>query len=260
MTMLEKKSDVTRFQILVEVAASQPQIKQSQIASSLGITPQAVSEYIKELVSASMISSSGRGQYTVTPPGVESIIYGAKELKEYSDYVLNNVVGQVAVWAAIARGVVRKGDTVFLTMEDGILYAAPGSDGNASGKAINNARDGEDVGIAGLTGVIPLKREHVVVVKVPPIASGGSHVVDAGRLKKAVEGIVGVSGTEALAALRRADIEPDMLFGATEAIIEAAIKGVRGTLIVSEDVAPQSIQRLETAGIEYRVVDVSQAK
>jgi putative transcriptional regulator len=50
MTVLEKKREVTRFQILVEVAASQPQIKQSQIADSLGITPQAVSEYIKDLV------------------------------------------------------------------------------------------------------------------------------------------------------------------------------------------------------------------
>jgi putative transcriptional regulator len=60
---------------------------------------------------------------------------------------------------------------------------------------------------------------------------------------------------EALAALQKAGIEPDALFGAAEAIVEAAIKGVRGTLVVSEDMAPQAIQRFEAAGIVYRVVE-----
>ncbi len=254
MTVLDRKSEVTRFQILVEVAASQPQIKQSQIAASLGITPQAVSEYIKSLAADGMILSGGRGQYTVTPLGVESIIDGAKELKDYSDYVLNNVVGQVSVWAAIARSPVRKGSTVFLEMDKGVLYA--GMQGNgASGTAINDAREGEDVGVSGLTGLIPLRRESVTVIKIPAIANGGSHAIDLATLKRSVDGITGVVGMEALAALQKAGIEPDALFGAAEAIVEAAIKGVRGTLVVSEDMAPQAIQRFEAAGIVYRVVE-----
>ncbi len=255
MTVLDRKSEVTRFQILVEVAASQPQIKQSQIAASLGITPQAVSEYIKSLAADGMILSSGRGQYTVTPAGVESIIEGAKELKEYSDYVLNNVVGQVSVWAAIAREPVAKGSTVFLEMDGGILYAGL-QDSAASGIAINDAGEGEDVGVSGLTGLIPLRRESVTIVKIPAIANGGSHAVDLAKLKGSIEGITGVMGMEALAAMQKACIEPDALFGAAEAIVEAAIKGVRGTLVVSEDMAPQAIQRLETAGVEYRVLDL----
>jgi len=256
MSVLDRKSEVTRFQILVKVAAGQPQVKQSQIAGSLGITPQAVSEYIKSLAAEGMIKSGGRGQYTVTPLGVESIIEGAKGLKEYSEYVLSNVVGQVAVWAAIAHASVAKGDTVFLTMEDGILYAGP-EGGGASGIAINDAREGEDVGVSGLAGLIPLRRASVTIVKVPAIASGGSHAVDAVVLRSSVSGIVGVAGAEALAALRKAGIEPDALFGAQEAIAEAAIKGVAGTLVISEDLAPQAVQRLESAGIEYRIVDAA---
>jgi putative transcriptional regulator len=254
MTVLDRKSEVTRFQILVKVAAGQPQVKQSQIADSLGITPQAVSEYIKSLAAEGMIGSGGRGQYTVTPLGVEAIIDGAKELKEYSEYVLNNVVGQVSVWAAIAREPVAKGDTVFLTMEEGVLYAGPSGDG-ASGVAINDAREGEDVGVSGLAGLIPLQRADITVVKVPSIAGGGSHAADVARLRASVGGIVGVAGSEAMAALHRADIEPDALFGAVEAVVEAAIKGVAGTLVVSEDLAPQAIQRIEAAGVKYRVVD-----
>jgi putative transcriptional regulator len=254
MTVLDRKSEVTRFQILVEVAAGQPQVKQSQIADSLGITPQAVSEYVKSLAAEGMILSGGRGQYTVTPLGVEAIINGAKELKEFSEYVLNNVVGQVAVWAAIAREPVARGATVFLAMEEGILYAGlSGSD--ASGVAINDAREGEDVGVSGLSGLIPLQRADVTVVKVPSIAGGGSHAADVALLRASVDGIVGVAGPEAIAALHRADVEPDALFGATEAVVEAAIKGVAGTLVVSEDLAPQAIQRIEAAGVKYRVVD-----
>ena len=254
MTVLDRKSEVTRFQILVKVAAGQPQVKQSQVADSLGITPQAVSEYIKSLAAEGMIRSGGRGQYAVTPLGVEAIIDGAKELKEYSEYVLNNVVGQVAVWAAIAREPLAKGDTVFLAMEEGILYAGRAGAG-ASGIAICNAQEGEDVGVSGLSGLIPLQRADVTVVKVPSIAGGGSHAADLAKLRKAVGGIVGVSGSEALAALRRADIEPDALFGAVDAVVEAAIKGVGGTLVISEDLAPQAVQRIEAAGVRYRIVD-----
>jgi putative transcriptional regulator len=241
------------------VAAGQPQVKQSQIADSLGITPQAVSEYIKSLAAEGMIRSGGRGQYTVTPLGVEAIIDGARELKEYSDYVLNNVVGQVAIWAAIAREPLKKGDTVFLTMEEGILYAGRSGDG-ASGIAVDDAREGEDVGVSGLSGLIPLQRATVTIVKVPSISSGGSRAVDVSMLRSAIAGIVGAAGEEALAALQKAGTEPDVFFAAADGVVEAAIKGVAGTLVVSEGLAPQAVQKLETAGVGYRVVDVSITK
>lgn len=256
MAVLEKKREVTRFQILVEVAAGQPQVKQSHVADRLGITPQAVSEYIKDLVTDGMITSSGRGQYSVTPLGVEAIIDGANELKDYSDHVLKNVVGQVSVWAALALDDIRKDADVCLAMKDGILYASARKDNGACGVALNDANAGEDVGVTGLKGVIPLKRETVRVVRVPVILSGGSRAVDISRLRDSLDGIVAVSGIEALAALKAANIEPDIFFGAQGAIVEAAIKGVRGTLVVSEDIAPDAIQRLEAADVEYKVIDV----
>ncbi len=254
MTVLDRKSEVTRFQILVKVAADQPQVKQSQIADTLGITPQAVSEYIKSLAAEGMIRSGGRGQYTVTPLGVEAIIDGAKELKEYSDYVLNNVVGQVASWAAIAKEPIKKGDTVLISMEEGIMYAGHGGSG-ATGTAINDAGEGEDVGVSGLTGLIPLQPAGVTIVKIPSIADGGSHAINVKSLRESISGIVGVAGEEALAALQRAGVEPDAFFGAQEAIVEAAIKGVAGTLVVSDGQAPQAVQRIEAAGVRYRIVD-----
>lgn len=48
--LLSSKSGITKFQILIEVAAHQPNVRQKEIAEKIGVTPQAVSEYIKELV------------------------------------------------------------------------------------------------------------------------------------------------------------------------------------------------------------------
>ena len=254
--VLEKRSEITRFRILVETAASQPQIKQSNIAASLGITPQAVSEYVKDLVEDGLIVSSGRGMYKVMPMGVESIINGARELQEYSKYVLNNVVGQVSVWPAIASVPVKKGDEVWLTMKDGILYAGSGDEG-ACGTAICDALEGEDVGVRDLKGLIPLKRGSIKLVKVPPVDSGGSRRVDADGLKGELCGIVGASGIEALAALKKAGVVPDVIFAAVDAMVDAAVRGVKGTLVVTADLSPQAVQKLEAAGVSYTVVDLN---
>ncbi|BAI60138.1 putative transcriptional regulator [Methanocella paludicola SANAE] len=252
--VLEKKSEITRFQILVETAASQPQIKQSEIAASLGITPQAVSEYIKSLIEDGLITSSGRGRYKVTPLGVEAIISGAKELQDYSKYVLSNVVGQVSVWPAIAASDLKKGSDVRLFMDGGVLYAGTGADG-AVGVAVGDAREGEDVGVKDLKGLISLNRESVRILKVPSVEGGGSRSCDIPRLKRELEGLVGAAGIEALAALHKAGVKPDVQFAAVEALAEAAVKGVRGTLVITADMAPQAIQKLEAAGVAYTVAD-----
>jgi len=114
--------------------------------------------------------------------------------------------------------------------------------------AVEDAREGEDVGVKDLKGLIPLNRESVRIVKVPSIEAGGSRSCDAGQLKRELEGLVGAAGIEALAALHRAGARPDVQFAAVEALAEAGLKGVRGTLVVTADVAPQAIQKLEAAG------------
>jgi len=45
--ILRNKNLATRFQILVEIAASQPNIQQKNVARRFNLTPQAVSDYIK---------------------------------------------------------------------------------------------------------------------------------------------------------------------------------------------------------------------
>ena len=46
--ILRSKRETTRFQVLVEVAEHQPSIRQQEIAEKLGVTPQAISEYVRD--------------------------------------------------------------------------------------------------------------------------------------------------------------------------------------------------------------------
>ena len=57
--VLQSKRESSRFQILVEIAAHQPNLRQKEVASKLGVTPQAISEYIKELLVLHMDILSG---------------------------------------------------------------------------------------------------------------------------------------------------------------------------------------------------------
>jgi len=58
--ILKSKNLATKFQIMVEIAAHQPNIQQKDIAPRLGITSQAVSEYVKELIKDGWLSSPGK--------------------------------------------------------------------------------------------------------------------------------------------------------------------------------------------------------
>jgi len=72
--ILQDKSLATKFQILVEIAAGQPDIQQKDIARRLNVTPQWVSEYIVRLVEDGWVISEGRSKYRVTNEGVNWLL------------------------------------------------------------------------------------------------------------------------------------------------------------------------------------------
>ena len=89
MKIFKNKGELTRFQILSEIARNQPHLRQKDIAGKLGITIQAVSENIKSLVeNGYMESGAGRSRYKITKKGIERIKKEALSLRNYSDEVL----------------------------------------------------------------------------------------------------------------------------------------------------------------------------
>jgi putative transcriptional regulator len=123
MDLLHSKKESTKFQIIVEIAAHQPNVRQREIADKIGITPQAVSEYIRELTDNGLIISDGRVRYKVTKKGIEWVLEHTAELKRYARYVMEDIISHVSVWTAIADEDYEAGQKVSLIMRDGLLYA-----------------------------------------------------------------------------------------------------------------------------------------
>jgi len=253
------RSVSTRFRILVEIASRQPSVQQKGVAAELGITVQAVSEHMKELTQAGYVASRGRTRYSVTPQGVDWLLRTARELQTYSERV-GSVIRDIAVSAALAGDDLDAGQTVALTMQDGLLWARRYRDGDpARATVVARAAAGMDVGVTGIEGVIPLSPAEVLVATMPPIQDGGSRHVDAEKLRALVGRVrvVAAAGVEALAALRSLGREPDCWWASSAAVVEAASSGVSCLLVCPETGLSRVSERLMDSGIAFSVIDVS---
>lgn len=256
--ILRSKSDATRFQILVEIAENQPAVRQQEIAAKLGVTPQAVSEYIRELVEEGMVSSQGRGRYEVSREGIEWVLNHAEALETYARHVRRDIIHQVSVWTALAREPLKKGDTVGVFMQDGLLFAAKDTH-SAMGTVTMDANPGQDVGVSRLNGIIDHHEGKVHVCKVPRVERGGSRKVRDTDLREVIANVpvVGAVGLEAQVALAAAGRKADVFFGAREAVIEAAFHGLDCALVIVDEEFTDFLKRLEGVGLAYAIHDLS---
>jgi putative transcriptional regulator len=257
MELLRIKNLAIKFQIMAEVAANQPDVQQKNIAKKLDLSPQAVSDYIRELVSAGWLSSEGRSRYSVTKEGVGWMLRGVRELQSYSDTVLKTIAG-VSVSAAIADCDISEGQGVGLKMKDGLLFATIDADTEARGIAASNARKGDDVGVSNIGGIVPLKIGKVTVIRIPGIQKGGTRRVDFRKLKNATkdERPVGAIGIEALVALRKSGLKPSYLYGVKDAVVEAARCGICPVVLCVDYDTMDLLQKLEDKGIDYELIDL----
>jgi putative transcriptional regulator len=225
--ILKSKNLATKFQIMVEIAGHQPNIQQKDIAPRLGITSQAVSEYIREMIKDGWLTSEGRSRYKVTREGVDWILQMSRQLHSYA-WLVSKVVADISTTTAIANSDLSVGRTVSLYMKDGLLFAsdAIGLKG-AKGTTVTEAKKGQDVGIRNVEGVIKLEPAKVTIGKVPNVQDGGSQGTDTVQLKRLARKarLVGTLGTEALVALTRIGAEPGYMHGVPEAAVEAATTG-----------------------------------
>jgi putative transcriptional regulator len=255
--ILQNKNSATRFQILVEIAASGPSIQQKGIAGKLGVTPQAISDYIHQLVNDGLVLSSGRSQYKVSAKGVNWMLKILRELRTYGSLV-EQAVTNITVCAAIAECDVNQGQAVGLKMKDGLLYATNNINSGARGTAVSSAKQGDDLDVSNIEGLVEFTKGRVTILQIPVIQKGGSRKVNLGRLtdRIAESEQVGAIGIEALIALRRLNIEPRYLYGVTEAAIEAARCGLSFIIVCTEDSVPELIRRLQDEGLNYDLLDL----
>jgi putative transcriptional regulator len=256
-TVLRNKRNATQYQILVQIADRQPAVSQQEIADVIGITSQAVSNYLQDLVEREYVRKLGRGRYEVTKEGVDWLISHTTELREFVDHVSDDVVGQVDVDAAIATGSIAEGERVSLSMREGVLHATPGSAGSATGVAVTDAESGQDVGVTDFDGFVDYEYGAVTIVSVPPIEDGGSDHVDAAAVAElaADHDLVAVAGTEAIVTAREAGLSVDVRFASAEAVREAATKGLDVLLVARTDRLSAHTDGLRDHNVSYEVRD-----
>ncbi|WP_336326370.1 DUF7839 domain-containing protein [Halovenus sp. HT40] len=255
--VLRSKRNATRYQILVEIAERQPAVNQQEIADAIGITAQAVSDYLQDLVEQSYVNKHGRGRYEVTKEGVDWLISQTDDLREFVDHVSEDVIGQVETETAIASTEISEGETVTMTMQDGVLRAMAGDTGGATAVAVTAAEPGDDVGITNFEGVVDYELGTVAVVSIPQVQNGGSRAVDGERVTELADeyDLIAVAGAEAVALADRTGLDPDIRFGSPEAVQEAAAKGLDVLLLAATDALSRHTDKLREQNVSYEVVD-----
>jgi len=258
--VLESKRNATRYQILVEIAERQPAVSQQEIADAIGITAQAVSDYLQGLVERGHVEKHGRGRYEVTKEGVDWLITRTDGLREYVDHVAEDVIGQVEIDTAIATAPIAEGDTVSLSMRDGVQRATPGAGGSATAVAVTDADAEQDVGVTNWEGVLDYELGTVTVVSIPRVENGGSAAAAPDRIaaRAADADLVAVAGAEALAAATAADVDPDVRFGTAAAAQEAAARGQDVLVVAVTTALSAHTDRLREHDISYEVVDAAE--
>ncbi len=253
--LLQSKRDATQYQILVQIAENQPAISQQEIADTIGVTSQAVSNYLQELIETGYVTKERRGRYAITKEGVNWLINQTDDLRNLITHVSEDVIGQVEVESAIATEAIEEDEEVTLTMKDGFLHASPGEGRGATAVAVTDAAVGEDVGVTDFEGVVEYDLGTVTIVSVPSVRNGGSSAFDSTLVPETVEGLVAVSGVEGLAAARRADLSVDIRFGTSDAVVEAATKGQDVLLLTVADRLSTHSDKLRERNISYEVID-----
>jgi putative transcriptional regulator len=255
--VLRSKRDATRYQILVEIAQRQPAVSQQEVADAIGVTAQAVSDYLQGLVAEGYVEKHGRGRYEVTNEGVDWLMSRTEALRDYVSHVSEDVLGRVEVDTAIATATIDEGQPVSLSMRDGVLRATPGSAGSATGVAVTSAEAGQDVGVTEFEGLVDYEWGEVRVVSVPRVHEGGSTAIDADALveRAASLDLLAVAGGEALAAVSRADLDPDIRFGVPAAVTEAAHRGLNVLVVASVTELSAITDALREGDLGYDVVD-----
>lgn len=255
--LLEEKSLATKFQIMIEIAARQPDISRKTLAGKLGITSQAISFYVKQMEDDGWIRTNNRLGIKVTREGVDWLKKALREMDRYLDRV-EKVTRNISISAAVADHDLFTGQCVGLMMRDGLLSACNANTCEAKGVVIAYAEKGQDVGIANIEGLVELDIEKVTILAIPGIQKGGSRRVDLNLCRKMITDdkmLVCAIGIEAVTTLRLLGINSGHCYGIRSVVVDAVKHGVRVLVACVSNEIPVLIKTLEDQSLDYQVLD-----
>lgn len=264
MKTFKKRGALTHFQILSEISKQDPHLKQKDLANTLGITIQAVSENIKTLIEEGYITSKdGRSPYKITQKGIEKVKKDAINLRRYSDSVLETMNHFKTVWPAIANEKLKEGEKVGVYMDDGVLYAGK-VEASATGTVLKDASKYHDVPLGGLNGTIEMNVGEAIIITIPNIKDGGSRATDLELIKRVYENgtqhgskidRVATVGTVARSVAYQLNIPISIEFAAAQATANAARKGLNILALSVGEMTKAFVRELEEEKIKYNIID-----
>jgi predicted transcriptional regulator len=217
----------TELLILVEVLKS-PSIRMKEIANRLHVTVQAVSQYISSMKREGLLKEQ-RGILRPTRKGMQIAQEHFTSLKEQVDAVLRRI-SVIDRCVAIAGKKIRKDQSVGLIMEDGMLMAFPDREAASTGKAIEDADEGDDVLVNQLEGIVDLELGKLLIVETPSEESGGSKIASVDRVRDKIEelspGLLVAGDATGAALLMKTSGEFFTIHAPVESSMSALSKGV----------------------------------
>jgi putative transcriptional regulator len=244
---------------------NEPHVKQKDISETLGITIQAVSKYFKKLAREGLLESgSERADYRLTPKAVSILQEDLKGLERYVNSTKKEMKVERSL-PAIATQPVKTGDTVGLVMKGGVIYTVSPDHSEVKGIAMEDALEGEDLGLKDLQGKLNVKEGKIVIIKLPSIKKGGSRSVDIQKVRALYEEFkpdrIGVMGAVGRAVLNKVGLKADIEFGISRSAAIAASRGLNVMVLVVGRMSNRMTEEIENVnmksatGIKYEIRD-----
>jgi putative transcriptional regulator len=263
MRMLRDLRLSTKVLILYELVKA-PAIGQRDLAATLDVTPQAVSEYLKHMEEEALVEREGR---TIRPTMV-GFQFLQEHLQELGDFAYQAMrdVNVINSCAAIAGENLEDGEPVVLELEDGDLVARKGKWGPSTGVAGRTAKKGEDLAVVELEGMLEHRPGRVDIVTLPSALEGGTSAADVealgGLLASSPSRTLAVLDPVGLVAARVLGLEVDIRFGVDRGALDAALRGLDVVVLGARDQVGAMLDALEAHNlksdirIDHSLVDV----
>lgn len=217
----------TELLIMVEMVRS-PSVRLKEIGDRLGITVQAVSQYIGAMRREGLVRET-RGVLKPTKKGMQLLQEHFTRIKQDLDGILRGI-SVVDRCVAIAGSRVVKGRSVGLLMEDGMMMAFAGLESSSTGVALEDAEEGDDVLVGGLEGILDFELGKLLVLEAPSELDGGSKAANIDQARQRIEdfspGLLAAGDTIGAALLMKASGEMVTLHAPVESSMSALSKGV----------------------------------
>jgi len=253
----------TELLILAEFLRNQS-VKRKDIADRLGVTEQAVSQYVANLVDESLLTS-GQDNPKPTKKGVQLLQERFFQLNDEIKGILRQIQ-VIDTCVAIASAPIKTKERVGLVMKTGRLVAIPGKGSESMGTARSDAKAGEEVLIGNLEGVVEMELGSLLLLQLPSEGSGGSRSIDVSlasrTVKSSSDGEIAVGDIIGEVVANRLRLKPTLVHAPVEAGLNALSKGVDVLFLGAHESIEEMVRAVERLkdqtgySIHYRIVDV----